>query len=81
MPSFRRSLLPLFLGMLLLCVAARFPIAAQAQTLMTAAGGTVRGTDERPIAGATITLSGNGTTRRATSDPTGRFEFVKLAPG
>ena len=46
-----------------------------------AAAGTVRATDGHPIAGAVVTLDGNGPVQRSTSDRTGHFAFAGIKPG
>jgi outer membrane receptor for ferrienterochelin and colicin len=48
---------------------------------VAAAAGSVRATDGTAIAGATVTLSGNGPARRTTSDRTGHFAFASLPAG
>jgi outer membrane cobalamin receptor len=55
--------------------------AAAAETAQPAASGTVRATDGSPIAGATVSLSGNGPTQRTSGDKNGHFAFAHLAPG
>jgi outer membrane cobalamin receptor len=53
---------------------------AQAQA-GAAASGSVRASDQTPIAGATVTLSGNGPTQRASSDRAGQFRITGIRPG
>jgi outer membrane cobalamin receptor len=55
-------------------------VAAEA-TALAAASGTVQAAGGSPIAGATVTLSGNGPSRQSTSDRAGRFSFAGLTPG
>jgi outer membrane receptor protein involved in Fe transport len=49
--------------------------------IVVSATGTVTSADGAPIAGARITLSGNGPSISAVSDKTGRFTFDALRPG
>jgi outer membrane receptor for ferrienterochelin and colicin len=54
---------------------------AGAEAAATGALGTVTASDGRPIAGATIILTGNGPERSAVSDVRGNFAFSGLEPG
>jgi outer membrane cobalamin receptor len=68
------------LAICLLAVTLGAPATALAGSFEGAAG-TVVSTDGTPIAGAIVSLSGNGPVKRATSDAKGHFEFAILAPG
>src|SRR5277367_1269514 len=57
------------------------PTAAAQGEPPTALSGTIKSSDGAPIAGASITLSGNGPRRSATSDPSGQFQFANVKPG
>lgn len=67
----------------LLCLAGALALAqpAGAQPSGSRVTGTVASPDGRPIAGASITLSGRGGTLTASSDRTGHFEIAHVAPG
>lgn len=72
------NIFPVLLA-LTLAVAAVSP--AGAQQPAAAASGVVRTTDQTPVAGATVTLSGNGPSEHASSDGAGRFRFSAVRPG
>jgi outer membrane receptor protein involved in Fe transport len=69
----------LLLALSLNCALAR-TAAAQMQPQI-ALSGTIKSSDGAPIAGASITLSGNGPRRSATSDRSGQFQFANVKPG
>ena len=54
---------------------------ARAQSAEGGAGGTVASADGTPVAGANVTLTGNGPAREASSDAKGHFVFDRLSPG
>jgi outer membrane receptor protein involved in Fe transport len=74
---FRASICALALLLLALPIT---PATALAQSV-THASGTILSTDGSPIAGAVVTLSGEGAPLRARSDARGHFLFERLAPG
>jgi outer membrane receptor protein involved in Fe transport len=77
---FARGVLAL-LALSLTVVASPLSLPALAKSILVSATGTVTSGDGSPIAGARITLSGNGPARSATTDKTGTFTFDTLRPG
>jgi len=70
--------------LLALAVLASFSISpgeAQAQTAALVVTGTVTTNDGAPIAGASVVLTSQGTSQRASSDANGRFVIPNVRPG
>ncbi len=67
-----------------LCAVAALATPADAQDQTGTLAGTVTTADEKPIAGATVTLSGEvniGGEKSVTTDADGEFRFLRLLPG
>ena len=78
---FRRVVASSVFVAFLIAMLASVTAGARAATADASAGGTVASTDGTPIAGADVTLSGNGPVLTSRSDRRGSFSFGSLGSG